>query len=124
MSATSTARKRNGSAPESAPATTDAPAVESAPVIDISADVESAEEIKRVRVYTDSTQRAPMPSGKLATVQREKFADGSEGPFLLAVVTITRDKQESVQRVDLAQLQETIDALAAVGVYVVRDRRS
>lgn len=150
---TTAAKRRNGTAPESAAAETDAaPAVESAapestdaapesapvestapesapetdaaPVVDIAAAVEEEDISKSARIYVqvDGVGRVPMPSGALATVQREKRADGTLGEYLLAEIRLPKEKggPESVQRFSVARIQALKLALESVGVPTLR----
>lgn len=107
-------------APESAPETPNTGALDFSAQID----AERETERKRVRVYRDMSARATREDGKLVCVQRELFADESLGALQLATITIARDKRENVLRVELESLQESVDALAKLGIHVIRDRRA
>lgn len=99
-------------------------AAESATALDIAAAVEDADISKAARVYVDvdGVGRTPTDTGTLATVQREKRADGTFGEYQMAEITPPKEKgaPESVQRYSIARVQRLKDALASAGVTVLR----
>lgn len=93
------------------------------PALDIVHAVASEEIAKGARVYVDvpGCPRVPTADGTIATVQRERRADGTLGEYLLTEIRVnTRDKSESAQRVSIARVQAMKDALDACGVTILR----
>jgi hypothetical protein len=117
--------------PTLAPAPADAPtpgpmiAPEPAPApIDLHA-VASAEPLARAeRMYDPAfpaVPRALIGDGRFVEVQRERYASGKSGPYVVAFILPRTDKStgktvESVARVPYGDFRAAIDALATVGI--------
>lgn len=109
---------RNTQAPSAPPK--DAPQP-SAPeiVAALGALAESEHVDKAERVYVDVPEtRCAMADGRLTVLQRERRADGSSGPILLALVKRNPDGRESAQRFPLADLQRASRAYARRGLVL------
>src|ERR1700745_2469957 len=94
------------------------------PALDIASAVEHEDITRTQRVYVDvpGVPRVPLPYGGIATVQRERRADGSLGEYLLAAITPPKTKgaPESAQRWSIAAVQAAKLALESAGVLTLR----
>lgn len=77
--------------------------------------------VKAERVFADvpGVPRVPMSDGRVLAVQRERRADDSLGPIMLAFVKRSPDGRENAQRVTLADIQSASDTFGAHGVTLV-----